>query len=1277
MSLNNHALRQSHVFASLSKSLVGVLLSVWLTSVSCNSKADTVELSPAPVMEVGAQPNVVLTMDASANMRLHFSPNMRPYQRTYKDPEDRYWSDSLRRLVTFIDPEELGRTYPADVPYLCAGVIVPGITPREADPFDARTWSMNGVYYNPDVTYVVPLRVDGASSMPQANYNQAWDDGIYDARVGRPGNRNLAAQEFCGNLGGGYYQYNGSRSSLVLDGNNALTEESVNRLYTPGNWTWVPLTTAAEKQNFANWYSYYRTRARTAITVLTHVMASLKGKIRLIWQGSHPSVLGRWLTTDEPMYKFDDSAEARNSYKRFFDFLYSMSTPNGGGLIRETAWVTGNYFTNRTGATDSNPYWDRDTNKELTCRQNFHILMAGSAWSGGSEGYIGIDFDYPPEKIRPNLRTNTPMPDGMQAYTTTSPENKIFWNEDPRLLKNYYPPIQPATLADIVFKFWATDLQAGVGGNSMFASPDNRRKIKPYFPDKSTPLFGQALAIDADPRTNKEIYWNPANDPATWPHLVHYVVGIGATGSIAHASSVYSALREGRLAWTIPNPHRDTNEKMDDLWRAGLVGRGGFFNVNSPQDLINAFNAIINNINARNSSSVAGSLSTSVLVPTAVNYLVGYDTADWTGYIRARSVDSQGILGKVSWNAGTLLDQRSGAANPRVILTSTGVGAGKGAPFTWAAAGGALKTVDPNFDERGIGEKRVAWLRGDKAMEGTLFRRRNSLLGPVINAQALYVGAPASGYRDSWPEGSAEAAAAQRGDSYESFRTQQAKRAPTIYVGANDGMLHAIDATTADTHPALVDVTPSPGAERWAYVPYSVYGRLAPWSSLTHFNFMPSVDGAPVSRDIYFNSGSGSVSPSWRTILVAGLRLGGRGIYALDITEVASTEGSTSGKVWGPAQRVLWEFNNTSPGGENLGYTYGRPNIARLANGKWVVLVPSGYFPNGSLDKAARNDFSSLFVLDASTGALIRELKTPSQVSGIGAVVSSGLTTPVLGDYNGDQVDDVAFAGDLQGNIWRFDLTDESPANWKINLLFRPKNPGDRPVTVMPRLFPNIGYPGFTVVFGTGKYLGSSDSRVDASSKVQAVYGIRDTGRASQDTVVEGQPATPLIQQHLIEKGGIRGLSSHAVPAINASGVAVRGWYFDLDIADARGERVVVDASALFNTNRAIISTLIPQGSDPCSPEAKGALMVIDAVTGGAGAGVNFGDVPDWSTDFAQAGVRVTNPPTGGSLPVATAMGGGQLFVPGLNLEKDPGKTFSFGDAVWRRRSWRVLNNDQ
>ncbi|KAG9603642.1 hypothetical protein KCV01_g6763, partial [Aureobasidium melanogenum] len=168
----------------------------------------------------------------------------------------------------------------------------------------------------------------------------------------------------------------------------------------------------------------------------------------------------------------------------------------------------------------------------------------------------------------------------------------------------------------------------------------------------------------------------------------------------------------------------------------------------------------------------------------------------------------------------------------------------------------------------------------------------------------------------------------------------------------------------------------------------------------------------------------------------------------------------------------------------------------------------------------------------------------------------------------------------------------------------------------------------------------------------------------------------------LQESNNVRGVSTNPVPATDSQNNAINGWYLDLSTTSGgvqtnQGERVVVDATALFDTGRVIITSLIPGNNDPCNPVRRGAIMVLDAATGGAASGVSLGSA-SFGSGIGQAGIRIDNVPISGALPAATQMGGGRIVVPGLTITNPDGSTGSavgFGDVVWRRRSWRELNN--
>lgn len=689
-------------------------------------------------------------------------------------------------------------------------------------------------------------------------------------------------------------------------------------------------------------------------------------------------------------------------------------------------------------------------------------------------------------------------------------------------------------------------------------------------------------------------------------------------------------------------------------------------------------------------------VNTGVLATGALAFEGGYDPTDWSGRMRATVINDDGTLWPVLWDAGSLLTNAS-ATPPgrRTILT---IGANLGMSFEPdshfdAAEVNGLMTPAPNDAAADSLAVRVGYLRGDRAGEAAgVMRKRTSLLGAILDAQAVYVGPPTGNYADVWPTkiqgiSIAPPEAAPDAQPYDAFVAANTERPPAVYIAANDGMLHAFYAPvprcvmySQDNQCTRYDPGTDAGKEIFAFVPRGVYGNLGNLTGAGVFRFAPTVDATPVVRDAFFSEHG---ERAWHTLLVGGLRLGGRGVYALDVTRAASASEAT------PQRTVLWEFDadalpGTTPSGNaynpaDLGYTYGQPAIARLANGRWAVLTPGGYFPDCSKPdkpahceaaaKTAPADFSALFVLDAQTGEVIAELKTPTDITG---VVSYGLSSPVLGDYDNDQIDDVAFAGDLAGNLWRFDLSSPDPAQWKATLAYQPPEQGAQPITVMPRLFPDPATHRFMVVFGTGKYLGEGDVSDDVP--VQAVYGVRDgvDSRGHPVTVLRESLQAQMLTETTVSDPAspyagttLRSLSANPVAA------TAGGWYFNLDTQG--GERVVVTPTALFNTNSLLVSTLIPRRGAGASDGLEGSVMAVDALTGGPGNALLY------STGASYIGGLIDRPRTGGMVPATTAVGGGKLLLPGMSLKGKHGGLalpLSFSSPMWRRRSWSVLSQD-
>jgi len=808
-----------------------------------------------------------------------------------------------------------------------------------------------------------------------------------------------------------------------------------------------------------------------------------------------------------------------------------------------------------------------------------------------------------------------------------------------------------------------------------------------------------------------------------------------------------------------PTPASDSIYNIADLAHAAVNGHGDFFSVKSPQALAAAFAKFISSANAGAVPLTPAAVNASVLAVGAVAFRTSYDPKDWSGTFGAAALKNDGSPGLVVWtpDAGTQLNNdfhsTTGYTTRNVYTNSYKFSGGTGTFSAFQLTAGNSGSLDatetaglqtPALSSSNTSDtlaNRINYLLGDSANEG-LYRTRSSILGAIIHAEPVYVKGATGNYFASWPTfgGIDPPEAATGAQTYDDFTTQQTANTGTVYMAANDGMLHAFSAPVPTCTGALDSAGnctaytfasgATPGKETWAFVPRAVYANLGNLTVAQDFQYRPTVDATPVTRDVFF-SGGGAGDQKWHTLLAGGVGLGGRGVYALDVTNPALFQAPTITSY--PASGVLWEFDSDMKdkaagcvsivgasqigtcSTTDLGYTVSKPNIGRLSDGKWVVLVPNGYFPDCGTPDTPTNDttncqviaaqapkdssgqpYSALFVLDAQTGALIAELKTPN----ITGVTSFGLATPVMGDYESDQVDDVAFAGDVQGNLWRFDLRDTTTANWTVTLVYKgladaSGKQGLQPITTMPRLFPDPATNRFMVVFGTGKFLGVGDN---SSTGVQAIYGVRDVAGTTYSqgdlthqylhettipagaTLPDGSP-DPLAGASLrCVTGGAGDTCSTAtsVNAIPGSGAGSGGWVIDLQttasdgktVNDA-GERVVVNPGAIFASNTVVFETLITgtQSSDPCSPSTQGAILALNAVSGGPAGVSSLGGWP-------MTGGRIGNARTSGSLPLVSALGGGQAYLPGTTLAPSGTTPLSIDAPIWRRRSWQGIQQN-
>jgi Tfp pilus tip-associated adhesin PilY1 len=695
------------------------------------------------------------------------------------------------------------------------------------------------------------------------------------------------------------------------------------------------------------------------------------------------------------------------------------------------------------------------------------------------------------------------------------------------------------TLADVAAYYYKTDLRTPALNNCSGA-------IIP-----ATGLAG-VLCSATNPMNNVP---TTPGDPLSTQHMTTFTLGLGASGYMQYSSTYatdtggdFSTVKgvapflpdngieanpaAGVCAWQSaslcnwPEPVSDEQTTIDDLWHAGINGHGAYFSATDPTSLSSSISSALAGVAATGGSGASPTAS-NASIKQGDNYFFNstYTTLDWTGELVRKQINPQTAEASTAtdWSAQAKLDAKlwssraiwtfdnsvpttklrafnstNFAANSYFLSPHISTAPDGLTQYLCASASICLSVPDQTS---AVGANLVNYLAGDRSNEGIetnnskYFRQRAHVLGDLVNAQVVYVNKPQFNYADP---------------GYTSFIAAQANRVATLYAGANDGMLHAFRAKGSAATEALVEAAATAvnaavqdqsnaalataaaaavaaseaavaadtliGQEIWAYIPTMVFPHLYKLADKKYKDkHRYYVDGSPVSADICASACTvpGAV---WKTILVGGLGRGGRGYYALDITDPESP-------------KALWEFTDA-----NLGYSYGSPQVAKLIDGTWVVLVPSGYNNIINEDGAGGDGVGRLFVLDAVTGVLLRTIST-----GAGDTTTpSGLakiTAQVISPESDNTVEAV-YGGDLLGNLWRFDVNDnigEAGFDAQLMAVFRDGAGNLQPITTRPQVtaIPTTGEK--LVIVGTGSYLALSDA---TDTNTQSVYALKDSRAA-------------------------------------------------------------------------------------------------------------------------------------------------------------------------------------
>lgn len=842
-----------------------------------------------------------------------------------------------------------------------------------------------------------------------------------------------------------------------------------------------------EIQNFANWYTYYRSRVLLARAGIGRAFSEQQESIRVGFGAINKDsadVDGEDTVAIIRGVRTFNSSEKENFLKALYD-----RTIDGGTPLLKALDAAGKYYSRD----DNKGPWSKtpgteDSSPHVECRASYTMLMSDGYWSGGS--------------------TNVPAGIGNQDNTSGSQITNHINNGEPATYT--YTPSAPfaddhsSMLADVAMQYWKTDLR-----------PTLANKVKPN-----------------------------TVDPAFWQHMTTFTIGLGVTGSLPPIDIPTAIANQTNIPWPSVNAGSTTDDgKIDDLIHAAVNGRGDFFSAQEPDEFSESMANMLNALNEReqNNAAAAAANSTS-LTSGSVVYRASFDSKEWIGRLVAKPINPDGSYGADLWTASIP------AASTRNIFTynpdsTTGVA------FNWAS----LNTDQKNSISTTNAQAIVNWVRGQTDVAN--LRARTSLLGDIVNSGPVYAGRENMGF--------SRLSADQGGASYAAYyTTHKENRREVIYVGANDGMLHAFDATLST--PAEPD-TKVDGEEVFAYIPSSMLGKFDPSDTLSKFERLSSPTYGKNNTNLhrYFVDGQMFVSDAyvrgeWRNLLVGTLGGGGRGIYVLDVTDPDSFS----------EDDVLFEL--TEANYPELGNIMGTPFIAPGKDDGWKIYVGNGY--NSSKDGAAKG-FLGIIDINFELGV---SGSTPTKFIATNTDAGNALSQPaLLPDTKGTIV--AAYAGDVLGNLWKFDLSNTNSDSWaraygSTPLFVAAKGAYRQPITASPTLGFNTSLSPARVMvyFGTGRYAAATDAQV--STDAQSFYAIADKGVtvAGRAKLHQKTISTESTSTKRIIDGEVTSDGTNAVPWSTVS-----GWYLDFPA----NERIIVKPQLYYD--RLIFPTVIPS-EDPC-----------------------------------------------------------------------------------------------
>ena len=1139
-----------------------------------------------PLVAPKVAPNVMFTLDNSGSMR---------------------WEQMPDNIIGSGGADDYGFAQPANL-YISGESASTSYTPFEttANPslIKARRFrsaSVNKMYYNPNLRYEPWAYADGSpypAAVPATTkYNPELHTGVsslptLDLTAALP-----SGHTYAGAYVATYYNYIGGGSCPAIPAQTStVTAAEVPACYQkveikPG--VVLGAKSIARTDCAANVCTYDEELKNFAnwFQFWRSRILTARGGVGKAFAKQGTTIRVGWGAINSGIVSKVRNDFATTNRNAFLDWLYKNTNPANSTPLRAAVDTVGQYFK----TTDAAGPWQNkigdSTSGQYTCRQNYNILMTDGFWNGNGAG-SGRTGNY----------------DGTNGSVFTRTDGTTYQYTPIRPYTDS-PNTQSGTLADIAMYYWREDLRT-------------------------------------DMRNNVPV---SAADPAFWQHLVHFTVGLGVNGSLDPKTDL-PALTAGTKVW--PTAVADSLTAVDDLWHAAVNTRGQYFSAGSPKEFADSLDAALKTIDDRVGAAAAVGTSSNTIGSGVKIYTSTYKTDRWSGELIQKSLDPvTGAITEDDWKAS---EKFPSDFTLRKIYSSNASGNG-GILFDYSN----LDVVDKNYFDVAAaayvpstltGANLVDYIRGDRSKEiantgGVLRDRANilgfptSALGDLVSSDPQYVKEGEDGKYEFLPTGAAGKL------TYRNFLAAKKTRAATVYVGANDGMLHAFDATDGSAN--------SGGTERFGYVPKGVMKNLPDLSNpaYTHKFY---VNGTPVIGDAY-------IGGAWKTVLLGTTGAGGRTIFALDISNPDSF--SQTNVMWERNESTRIDLPEVAPVND-LGYTFGKPQIGRMKDGRWVAIYGNGY--------GSANYKASLYVVELATGTLIKRVDTNIGSSS----APNGLSTPKL-LIGADATIQAVYAGDLQGNLWKFDFSNTGATNPIISFgqpLFSAVNPSSQkqPITTQPQIYAHP-YGGFMVMFGTGKIFEDTDG---TDTKVQSLYGVWDTAGSVASpggSAITG--GNSVLQQQTLSSSGV----FVAVTDVAVDWVSKRGWYINLVLPAnaALGDRVVTDALVI--ADQVIFTTLLPGSStDPCATDGSSTTYQLNPFNGGPLAyktiDTNNDGIVD-ASDAAVSGVRGAS--TFGTTIIRIGDGKGVIYQTPTSAGNPDTRKTQIGITAPTVRIWRQILGKQ